>query len=368
MKLSLLATVATFGSAVVAQVRFAGVNIAGLDFGCDTLGNCNPASTASPGQNGIDQIKHFINDKGLNAFRLPVSWQYVLNSKLGGPLDPTKFATYNSLVQGCINSGAAMCIIDIHNYGRWNGKVVGQGGPSNADFASLWSQLATHYRSSPQVAFGIMNEPVSFQTHVSPRVATDNQQHDLNIPTWGDSVQAAVTAIRAAGATSQTIFLPGSNYSSAGNFVKNSASTLSKIVNLDGSNNNLIFDVHQYLDASYSGTSTECAHNNVAEFKSLASWLRSNGRQAMLTETGGGGSADSCLAKLCEQFDVLNDNSDVYLGWTAWSAGSFKTTYKLALTPTLDGESWTDVPLLTQCVAGKFKPQAKPYVSLGVTR
>lgn len=181
-------------------------------------------------------------------------------------------------------------------------------------------------------------------------------------------MQAAVTAIRAAGALSQKILLPGSNYSSAGNFVKNSAATLSKVVNLDGSTTNLIFDVHQYLDASYSGVQSACAYNNVWEFNSLATWLRSNGRQAILTETGGGGSSDSCLEKLCQQFDALNDNSDVYLGWTAWSAGSFKSTYKLALTPTLDGGTWTDLPLLSQCVAGKFAPQAKPYVPLRVSR
>lgn len=181
-------------------------------------------------------------------------------------------------------------------------------------------------------------------------------------------MQAAVTAIRAAGATSQNIFLPGSNYSSAGNFIKNSAETLSKVVNLDGSTSGLIFEVHQYLDASYSGTSTECAHNNVAEFEKLATWLRDNGRKAMLTETGGGGSADSCVEKLCEQLDVLNSNSDVYLGWTAWSAGSFKTTYKLALTPTLDGDTWTDVPLLNECVAGKFKPKPQSYAPPYVVR
>ncbi|CZT24976.1 related to cellulase precursor [Ramularia collo-cygni] len=345
MKLSSLAVASVFSSVAVGQVQFAGVNIAGLDFGCDTLGNCNPASTAPPGQAGIDQMQHFVKDRGLNAFRMPVSWQYVLNSKLGGALDP-KFAAYNNLVHGCMSSGAAMCIIDIHNYARWNGGIIGQGGPTNQDFASLWSQLATIYKSYPQVVFGIMNEP-----------------HDLDIAAWKDSVQAAVTAIRAAGATSQRILLPSSNYSSAGNFVKNSASTLSQVVNLDGSTTNLIFEVHQYLDATYSGQQIECAHNNVAEFTSLATWLRSNGRQAMLTETGGGGSADSCLEKLCEQFDAINANSDVYLGWTAWSAGSFKSSYKLSLTPTLDGDTWTDVPLLTQCVAGKFKPPAKPYVS-----
>jgi endoglucanase len=172
-----------------------------------------------------------------------------------------------------------------------------------------------------------------------------------------------VTAIRAAGATSQQILLPGSNYSSAGNFVKNNAETLSKVVNLDGSTTGLIFDVHQYLDATYSGVQSTCTHNNVAEFQSLATWLRSNDRQAILTETGGGGNASSCLTNLCAQFDALNSNSDVFLGWTAWSAGSFKTSYALSLTPTLDGQTWTDEPLLTQCVAGKFQPPAKPYGS-----
>lgn len=196
----------------------------------------------------------------------------------------------------------------------------------------------------------------------------DILQHDLDIPTWADSVQAAVTAIRAAGATSQTILLPGSNYSSAGNFVKNSGPALSKVVNLDGSTDGLVFDVHQYLDSGYSGVKSSCAHNNVAEFNSLATWLRTNGRQAILTETGGGGDADSCLRDLCEQLDALNKNSDVFLGWTAWSAGSFKSSYKLSLTPTLDGDTWTDQPLLIQCVAGKFKPQAQPYVPPHVRR
>lgn len=64
-------------------------------------------------------------------------------------------------MQGCLDSGAEMCIIDIHNYARWDGAIIGQGGPSNADFASLWSQLATHYKDKRRVVFGIMNEPVS---------------------------------------------------------------------------------------------------------------------------------------------------------------------------------------------------------------
>ena len=108
-------------------------------------------------------MKHFVDDDGLNVFRLTVGWQFLVNNELGGTLDSTNFATYDKQVQGCIDAGADMCIIDIHNYARWNGAIIGQGGPSNVHFASLWSQLATKYVGQPKVAFGVMNEPVSNQ-------------------------------------------------------------------------------------------------------------------------------------------------------------------------------------------------------------
>jgi endoglucanase len=137
-------------------------NIAGFDFGCTTDGTCDTSSTTPP-SNGNAQIKHFVTDDGLNAFRLPVGWQYLVNNQLGGKLNSANFATYNNLVQGCLDAGAKMCIIDIHNYARWNGQIVGQssGGPTNKDLASLWSQIATKYKSNSNIAFGIMNEPVS---------------------------------------------------------------------------------------------------------------------------------------------------------------------------------------------------------------
>lgn len=163
-------------------------------------------------------------------------------------------------------------------------------------------------------------------------------------------------AIRKAGATENKILLPGNDWTHASLFVDNgSAAALSKVKNLDGSTTNLIFDVHQYLDSDGSGTHTSCTTNNVDAFNSLAEWLRTNERQAILTETGGGPSDSSCLKAVCEQLDVLNQYSDAYLGWTGWAAGMFASSYELSEVPTKNGNSWTDVPLVTQCIAGKFK-------------
>jgi ActR/RegA family two-component response regulator len=73
-----------------------------------------------------------------------------------------------------------------------------------------------------------------------------NEPHDVpDIVAWAGSVQAAVTAIRKAGATSQMILLPGNNWASAEQFISSgSADALSKVTNLDGSVTNLVFDVH----------------------------------------------------------------------------------------------------------------------------
>lgn len=66
-------------------------------------------------------MQHFVSQDKLNIFRLPVGWQYLVNNKLGGTLDPTFFATYDRLMQACLKTGAK-CILDIHNYARWYGQ------------------------------------------------------------------------------------------------------------------------------------------------------------------------------------------------------------------------------------------------------
>jgi endoglucanase len=109
----------------------------------DTDGNWNGGSVPPLPSDGVDgpgQMNHFTSQYGLNVYRLPVTWQYLVNNNPGGSLDGNNFGKYNQLVQACLSTGA-YCVIDIHNYARWNGKVIGQGGPSNDQFASLWSQM-----------------------------------------------------------------------------------------------------------------------------------------------------------------------------------------------------------------------------------
>lgn len=188
-------------------------------------------------------MSHFVKDDKLNIFRLPVGWQYITNNNLGGTLNSANLQKYDQLVQACLNTGAS-CIIDIHNYARWNGQIIGQGGPTNNQFVNLWTQIATKYKSQPNVMFGVMNEP-----------------HDVDITEWANTVQLVVTAIRNAGATSQIILLPGNNYASAATFISNgSGPALLKITNPDNTTTNLIFDVHKYV-SDFKGGPKFWAHN-----------------------------------------------------------------------------------------------------------
>lgn len=190
-------------------------------------------------------------------------------------MDSSKFGQYDKLMQSCLETGS-YCAIDIHNFARVNGQIIGQGGPSDEQFADLWTQLATKYKSTEKVIFGLMNEP-----------------HDVDIGTWAKTVQAAVTAIRNAGAKSQMILLPGNNFASAGQFVPNgSGAALIKVKNPDGSTDGLILDVHKYLDVDNSGEHAECTTDNISDaFAVVAAFLRENGRQAIVSETGAGSTA-----------------------------------------------------------------------------
>lgn len=303
-------------------------------------------------------MKHFVEDDKFNVFRLrefirfseallfltgaALTWQYILKGQLGGKLDATNFGHYDKLMQTCLDTGA-YCMIDLHNFARYDGGIVGQGGPEDGDLVDLWQQLAVKYAKNTKVIFGLMNEP-----------------HDLDIQLWAQTCQKVVTAIRKAGAESHMILLPGTNFASAATFVSTgSAAALSNITNPDGSTTNLLLDLHQYLDINNSGTHAECTTDNVEGFRTIAKWLRTNSRLAMISESGA--SMDpTCMEKFCAQNKFISENSDVFVGFVGWGAGSFDSSYVLTLTPSGSAGSYTDNKLLEECIIGPFIKNAPP--------
>ena len=119
--------------------------------------------------------------------------------------------------------------------------------------------------------FGLMNEP-----------------HDLQIEAFAPAIQAAVDAIRQAGAKTQYILLPGSEWSHASAYIGTNKATLMSITDPAGGTDKLIMDLHQYYDQDGSGTNDECIQDHVADvWEPVAKDLRDSGRKALISETGG---------------------------------------------------------------------------------
>lgn len=72
-----------------------------------------------------------------DSYRLPFGWQYMVgNSQASTSLDQAFLSKYDTLVQAGLKAGAYV-MLDLHNYARWNGGIVGQGGPSDEDVRTL---------------------------------------------------------------------------------------------------------------------------------------------------------------------------------------------------------------------------------------
>ena len=181
-------------------------------------------------------------------------------------------------MKACLATGA-YCMIDVHNFARWDGGIIGQGGPDDDVFVDLWLSLANRYLDEERVIFGLMNEP-----------------HDLDVDVWAQTCQKVVTAVRGAGAASQMILLPGTNFTNALTFVSTgSAEALARITNPDGGQDGLVMDLHKYLDENNSGSFAECVTDNVDAFETVGQWLRQNKRMGMISETGA--SSDPSVSK-----------------------------------------------------------------------
>jgi hypothetical protein len=75
-----------------------------------------------------------------------------------------------------------------------------------------------------------------------------NEPHDVpDIDKWADTVQAAVTAIRNAGAKTQLILIPGNDWTSAQAMPTKSGPALLKVANPGGGTEGIVFDVHSMV-------------------------------------------------------------------------------------------------------------------------
>jgi len=180
---------------------------------------------------------------------------------------------------------------------------------TTAQFGVFWGELAGRFKNNSKVIFGLMNEP-----------------HDMPTSLILENDQAAITAIRKAGAKN-LIIAPGNGYTGGHSWTQNTGSTggddpssewLYKIAD---PLNNTAFDIHEYLDSDFSGGHLNCSSLASSMLAPLTAWLKQYSFKAMITEFGAANTTE-CAPYITDIIDYMADNEE-YIGWTAWAAGPF---------------------------------------------
>ena len=251
-----------------------GVNLAGAEFAPPYDTNTGQrTSSPDPGVFGTDytypthvEIDYYAA-KGMSVLRLPFLWERIQPTQLG-PLDAAELGRIDDVVNYATGKGLKI-EIEPHNYGFGFGSLIDSAQTPNSSFADLWGKLAVHYKSNPGVIFGLMNEP-----------------HEQTATVWLGSANAAIAAIRSAGAM-QEILVPGSYWDGAWSWTTTDNYTVIGTGVQDPAHN-FAFEVHQYLDSDGSGTHPGVVSPTIGveRLTAITQWAEENKQRLFLGEVG----------------------------------------------------------------------------------
>ncbi|MEE7475582.1 cellulase family glycosylhydrolase [Methylobacterium hispanicum] len=286
-----------------------GVNLAGADFGGGHLPGTLGTDYTYPTRQEID----YYAGKGMSVVRLPFLWERV-QLAANGPLSTSELAQMDGVVAYAASRGLQV-ILEPHNFGSGYGHPVGSAETPDSAFADLWSRLARHYAGSPNVIFGLMNEP-----------------HQQTAQQWLGSANAAIAAIRATGA-GQQILVPGSYWTGAHSWVSTDNDTVIG-PGIRDPLRNFAFEVHQYLDSDSSGTHANVVSANIGveRLTAVTQWAEATGSRLFLGEFGVAQDPVS-LAALANMVAYMKAHP-VWEGATYWAAGPWWGDYMFSIEPT----------------------------------
>ena len=153
-----------------------------------------------------------------------------------------------------------------------------------------------------------------------------------------DLNQAAINAIRAAGATTQYITVEGNDWTGAWTWTTGQNGATMGV--LTDPNNLLIYQMHQYLDTDGSGTHAECVSSTIGaeRIKAATEWLKANKKLGIIGEFAGGVNTQ-CQTAVRGMLEYMSQNTDVWTGALWWSAGPWWADYMFSAEPS-SGKAW----------------------------
>lgn len=300
-------------------INLVGINLAGAEFGADVgLPGVYLKQYIYPGEADFKRYA----ERNLKLVRLPFRWERI-QPRLNGELNSVELRRMLTTLDHAKKYNMQV-ILDMHNYYRYHGKMIGSNEVPVSAFADAWRRIAQKVASHPAVyGYGLMNEP-----------------HTTN-GKWPAAALAAAKSIRNIDAE-KWVVIAGDRWSSAFHWPSYNTQ-LVKDPWMRDPNNNLMFEAHLYFDKDYSGYYTNRYEKydpmiGVVRAKPFVEWLNRYRLRGFIGEHGAPDFSPSAV--------VAMDNMLKYLGQhcipsTYWAAGPW----------------WGDYPLSLDVKSGKPRPQ-----------
>lgn len=250
--------------------------------------------------------------KGMKIIRLPFIWERV-QPKLYGDLDVVEMQRIDEVVDYALSRGMKVGL-DLHNGGYRFDELIGNSAVPDKAFADVWSKLAAHYMSKPDVLFMLMSEP-----------------YDQSARQWVRTANAAIAAIRSVGAT-QVIVVPGSYYDGGWTWCK--SDNARRAAGIHDPHNNYMIEIHQYMDGNAAGGTSSIVSPTIGadRLADVTLWARANGKKLFLGEFAA--AADHVSMNALEtMLRYVTNNSDVWSYATWWGGGDRWSNYIFELDP-----------------------------------
>ncbi|HDZ57886.1 MAG TPA: glycoside hydrolase family 5 protein [Pseudomonas xinjiangensis] len=320
----LLACCFSFFGASAFAVELIGINVAGAEFTSGKLPGKHGTHYFFPPEGYFEQWAK----RDIRTVRFPVKWER-LQPELNGDLDDTYASLVDELLKRAEKHDIKI-ILDVHNYARYRGDVIGTEKVPVTAYQDLMERIAKRWKDqSALYAYDIMNEPYG----------TDDK--------WPAAAQAGINGIRKHD-KKRPLLIEATSWSSSARWPKHG----DELLTLKDPADNMIFSAHVYIDSDASGSYDDGPGKNfdtaigVKRVEPFVGWLKEHGKRGHIGEFGIPADDDKWLQAMDELLAYLNENC---IPITYWAAGPSWGNYKLSIEPK-DGKSGRQLEVLQKYV------------------
>ncbi len=287
--------------------QIVGINLAGAEYGSSKLAAISGEDYFFPTEL---QLAYY-RDRGFNSIRLPLAWEH-LQSSLYGPINEQ----YASEIRQTLISAQKFklkVVLDLHNYDKYRGSLVGTEQVPYKAFEFLWAKIANNFKGYPALlAYGLMNEP-----HHTGK-------------TWHVAAQYGVDGIRSQDMNHQ-IYIGGDEWSGTSSWDKNNPRPFVKDLS-----NQVVYEGHIYLDDDYSGKysssvgSVDMMQRIDDRLTPFLNWLNFYKQKGVIGEWGMPANSQDWLPTIKIFVNMLERKC---LDSFVWAGGKWSPSYILSLEP-----------------------------------